>query len=225
MVSVLVVDDEVPFAERLANGLAEHEFEVTVAYDGNTGLRLARDPRFDLVVLDLMLPGLSGVEVCRRLREDDIGTPVLVLTARDQEEDETEALNQGADDYLRKPFSFDVLLARCRALQRRGGRDGWGELVVGDLSLDPRRRCARRGPQVISLSRREAALLEYLMRAPGQVRCRHEILAHVWGDLEDPESNLVDVYVGYLRRKIDLPFGTSTLQTVRGQGYRVESGR
>ena len=221
MVRTLLVDDEVAFSESLAQGLSEHEFDVTLAHDGPSGFQLAKDPRFELVVLDLMLPGLSGLEVCRRLREDDVGTPVLMLTARDREADEAEALNIGADDYLRKPFSFAVLLARCRALQRRGGRDGWGELVVGDLALDPGRRLARRGAELVRLSRREAALLEYLMRAPGQVRCRQDILAHVWPDLEDAETNVVDVYVGYLRRKIDLPFGTTMLRTRRGLGYQV----
>jgi two-component system OmpR family response regulator len=223
--NILVVDDEVRFARTLAEGLSDHGFDVRLAHDGYEGYRLAKEPHFDVVVLDIMLPGLSGVEVCRRLREEDVGTPILMLTARDADADETDALDTGADDYLRKPFSFAVLVARCRALLRRGGRDGWSELVVGDLVLDPGRRVARRGEVQIHLSRRETALLEHLMRSPGRVLAKEEILEHVWGEVDERDTNLVEVYIGYLRKKLDQPFGTSTVRTVRGQGYQLEESR
>jgi two-component system OmpR family response regulator len=145
-----------------------------------------------------------------------------MLTARDADADETEALDVGADDYLRKPFSFTVLVARCKALLRRGGREGWSELIVGDLALDPSRRVARRGNVQIHLSPRETALLEYLMRSRGQIRSKDEILERIWGEVEDRPTNVVEVYVGYLRKKLDQPFGTTTLRTIRGQGYLLE---
>jgi two-component system, OmpR family, response regulator len=223
--SILVVDDEVRFARTLAQGLADQGFDVRLAHDGYEGYRLAKEPAFDVVVLDIMLPGLSGVEVCRRLRADDVGTPILMLTARDADADETAALDGGADDYLRKPFSFAVLVARCWALWRRGGRQGWSELVVGDLSLDPAGRTVRRGDVQIHLSRRESALLEHLMRSPDRVLSREEILEHVWGETDVRETNLVEVYIGYLRKKLDQPFGRSTVRTVRGHGYQLEEPR
>ena len=221
MARVLVVEDEVRFAKTLGRGLADEGFGVDLAHDGLTGYRLAREPAFDVIVLDLMLPGLSGADVCHRLRAEDIGTPILVLTARGRESDETDALDMGADDYLRKPFSFAVLVARCRALIRRGDRAGWPELVVGDLALDPRRRLVRRGQVEIALSRRETAVLEFLMRSEGRVRSKTEILEHVWGKAELHDTNVAEVYIGYLRRKIDQPFGTQTLRTLRGRGYRL----
>jgi two-component system, OmpR family, response regulator len=223
MPRILLVEDEVRLASTVGRRLTDQGFEVRLAHDGYEGLRLAKEPQVNLVVLDIMLPGISGTEVCRRLRAEDVGTPVLVLTARDADADETDALDNGADDYLRKPFSLAVLVARCNALLRRGGREGWSELVVGDLVLDPGRRVARRGHQQICLSRREAALLEYLMRSRGRVRSREEILEHVWGDVENRATNVVDVYLGYLRKKLDQPFGTASLRTVRGRGYRLES--
>lgn len=221
MVSVLVVDDEVLFARTLAAGLSDQGFDVAVANDGNEGYRLGRRSSFDVIVLDIMLPGLSGVEVCRRLREENVDTPILMLTARGAETDETNALETGADDYLRKPFSFPVLVARCRALLRRGSAaSGWMELTVGDLVLDRRRRVARRGGAEVRLSRRETALLEYLMKSRGRVLSKEEILEQVWGGGHD--SNLVEVYVAYLRKKLDLAPGTSTVRTVRGHGYRFQ---
>lgn len=223
MANILLVDDEVLFAQTLGAGLRDQGFEVRLAHDGREGYRLAKDPCFDVVVLDIMLPRMSGVEACRRLRAEDVATPILMLTARGAVSDETDSLDAGADDYLRKPFSFKVLVARCRALQRRGGREGWSELVAGDLVLDPGHRTARRGDVPITLSRREAALLEYLMRAGGEVRSKEAILEHVWGDVEDPGTNLVEVYIGYLRKKLDHPFGTTSLRTIRGQGYQLES--
>ena len=222
MASILLVDDEIRFARTLGDGLVDQGFQVRLAHDGCEGYRLAKDPQFDVIVLDMMLPGLPGLEVCRRLRAEDVGTPILMLTARDADSDETDALDTGADDYLRKPFAFTVLVARCRALLRRGGREGWSELFVGDLVLDPGRRTARRGDVQIHLSRRETALLEYLMRSCGEVRSKDEILEHVWGDTVDRGTNLVEVYVGYLRKKLDQPFGTCTVRTVRGRGYMLD---
>jgi len=222
MTNLLLVDDEVAFARSLAAGLEDQGFDVHLAHDGFEGYQQAKLPRFDVVVLDIMLPRMSGVEVCRRLRTEDVTTPILMLTARGADLDETDSLDSGADDYLRKPFSFQVLVARCRALGRRGGREGWAELVVGDLVLDPAQRVARHRGVPIRLSRRESALLEYLMRSAGEVRSKNEILENVWGDVSEPGTNLVEVYVGYLRKKLDQPFGTHLLRTLRGQGYRLE---
>ena len=222
MTSLLLVDDEVGFARTLAAGLTDQGFEVRLAHDGFEGYRKAKEPCLDIIVLDIMLPRMSGVEVCRRLRTEDVATPILMLTARGADSDEADSLDSGADDYLRKPFSFPVLVARCRALLRRGGRDGWAELVAGDLVLDPARRMARHGGVAVHLSRRESALLEYLIRAGGEVRSKQAILENVWGDVEDPGTNLVEVYIGYLRKKLDQPFGTNLLRTRRGQGYQLE---
>jgi len=224
MVRVLVVEDEVGLAQSLHDGLQDHGFSVQVTHDGFSGYRLAKESDFDLVVLDWMLPGMSGVEMCQRLRSEDVAVPILILTAKDGLNDETEALESGADDYLRKPFALAVLLARCDALLRRGSvSEGWSELVVGDLVFDPRRRVARHGHHQVDLSRREAALLEYLMRASGETRSKEDILRDVWGDPDARDTNLVEVYVGYLRKKLDVPFGTHMFRTVRGQGYRMES--
>jgi len=225
MARILLVDDEVLFARTLGEGLVDQGFEVRLAHDGPEGYQLAKDPQFDVVVLDIMLPGLSGLDVCRRLRADDVTTPILMLTARGAEADETRSLEAGADDYLRKPFSFAVLVARCNALLRRGGRDGWSELVAGDLVLDPGRRIVRRGDEQIHLSRRETALLEYLMRARGEVRPKEAILEHVWGEDSDGETNRVEVYVGYLRRKLDRPGAPSVVRTLRGRGSQLEPSR
>ena len=222
MTNLLLVDDEVAFARTLATGLEDQGFDVRLAHDGFEGYRQAKETRFDIVVLDIMLPRMSGVEVCRRLRTEDVSTPILMLTARGADSDETDSLDSGADDYLRKPFSFQVLVARCRALRRRGGREGWAELVVGDLVLDPAQRVARHRGVAVRLSRRESALLEYLMRSAGEVQSKNAILENVWGDVTDPGTNLVEVYVGYLRKKLDQPFGTHLLRTQRGQGYRLE---
>lgn len=219
MTRILVVEDEERLARALRTGLSEHAYDVRTALDGHAGYRLAKEEHPDLIVLDLMLPGLSGVEVCRRLRAQSVWIPILVLTARERECDETEALNIGADDYLRKPFSFPVLIARCRALLRRGPRQEPGELVVGNVVLDPGRRMVRHGDAPVELTRREFALLEHLMRNAGQVQCKDDLLAEVWGGSGHRGPNLVEVYIGYLRRKVDEPFGTSTLHTVRGQGY------
>lgn len=220
---VLVIEDEVRLARALAEGLESRGFTVTLRHDGQSGYRQAKEREADVIVLDLMLPGLSGAEVCARLRAEGVRTPILVLTAREGESDETDVLNLGADDYLRKPFSYDVLVARCRALLRRASAGGPEELVVGDLVLDPRRRTLRLGETPIELTRREFALLEYLMRNRDRPRTKQEILDHVWGVGSARDANVVEVYVGYLRRKVDVPFGRTTVRTVRGQGYLLES--
>lgn len=222
---VLVVEDELRLASAIERGLTDRGFEVTSTHDGHAGYRLAKESTFDTIVLDLMLPGMPGLEVCRRLRAEGFWTPILVLTAKDRESDETDCLNLGADDYLRKPFSFSVLVARCRALARRGPVVMPAELTVGDLVLDPRRRTVRRGERPIPLTHREFALLEYLVRNRGQVRSKEEILHEVWGETAERDPNVVEVYIGYLRRKVDQPFGTSSVSTVRGQGYLLKQAQ
>lgn len=219
---LLVVEDEVNLASAIERGLQDRGFEVALAHDGHTGYQLAKEGLFDAIVLDLMLPGLPGLEVCRRLRAEGFWTPILVLTAKDRESDETESLGAGADDYLRKPFSFEVLVARCRALARRGPAALPAELRVGDLVLDPRHRTARRGEQPVMLTPREFSLLEFLVREPGRVHSKEQILAEVWGDAVDRDPNVVEVYIGYLRRKVDQPFGSTLVQTVRGEGYMLQ---
>jgi len=221
-VEVLVIEDEVRLARAVAEGLESRGFTVTVCHNGHSGYQRAKERGADVIVLDLMLPDMSGAEVCARLREEGVWTPILVLTARDGDTDETDVLNLGADDYLRKPFSYSVLVARCRALLRRAAAGDPAEIVVDDLVLDPRRRTLRRGESPIDLTRREFALLEYLMRHRGRPRSKQEILDHVWGVGYSRDANVVEVYIGYLRRKVDAPFGTSSLQTVRGQGYLLE---
>ncbi|WP_433003628.1 response regulator transcription factor [Kribbella sp. CA-294648] len=216
---ILVVEDERRLARAIGHGLADHGFAVELAHDGDTGLWLAREQEFDAIVLDLMLPGLSGYEVCRRLRADGNWTPILILTAKDSDDAEARGLDLGADDFLRKPFSYLVLIARLNALLRRGAPARPAKLMAGDLELDPARRTVRRGAVEIELTRREFSLLEYLMRNAGQTRSKAEILDHVWGADFDREPNVVEVYVGYLRRKIDQPFGTATIETIRGHGY------
>jgi DNA-binding response OmpR family regulator len=222
VVEILVIEDEVRFARALAEGLESRGFTVTLCHDGQSGYRRAKEHHADVIVLDLMLPDLSGAEVCARLRAEGVWTPILVLTARDGIADETDVLNLGADDYIRKPFSYAVLVAHCRALLRRAATGDPLEIAVDDLVLDPRRRTLRRGETPVELTRREFALLEYLMRNRGRPRTKQEILDHVWGVGYSRDANVVEVYVGYLRRKVDAPFGTSSLRTVRGQGYVIE---
>ena len=194
---------------------------VDVAHDGVDGLHLAREGGYDAVVLDVMLPKLSGYRVCQALRAEQNWVPVLMLSAKDGEYDEADGLDVGADDYLTKPFSYVVLAARLRALLRRGARPRPAVLTAGDLHLDPAARTVRRGERGIELTAREFALLEYLMRRAGQVVAKAELLEHVWDSYDSLDLNVVEVYVGYLRRKIDVPFGRGALQTVRGAGYRL----
>ncbi len=218
---VLVVEDEVAQAEAVARGLTAEGFDVQVAHDGQEGYQLARDERFDLIVLDIMLPSMNGYRVCRALRDAEVWTPILMLTAKDGEYDEAEALDTGADDFLSKPFSFVVLVARLRALARRRGDHNLQPMEVGDLVVDPVSRTVRRGETPISLSPRELGLLEALMRHPGEVQSKQHLLDTVWGEEFEGDPNVVEVYMGYLRRKIDRPFDRSDLETVRGEGYRI----
>ncbi|GAA4210966.1 response regulator transcription factor [Microbispora amethystogenes] len=217
---VLVVEDERRMAVALRRGLQAEGFAVDLAHDGNEGLHLARAGDYDVVVLDIMLPGMSGYNVCKQLRAEENWVPILMLSAKDGEYDMADGLDLGADDYLTKPFSYVVLVARIRALLRRGGGRRPAVLRAGDLSLDPAVRLVTRGDTPVELTPREFALLEYLMRRPGEVVSKPEILEHVW-DTYDTDPNVVEVYVGYLRRKIDAPFGRTALQTVRGAGYRL----
>jgi two-component system OmpR family response regulator len=218
---VLIVEDELKMASLVHRGLAEDGHAADVATNGEDAVWMAQAHPYDAIVLDVMLPGLSGFETCRRIRNAGIWTPVLMLTARDAVEDRVAGLDTGADDYLTKPFSFAELSARLRALSRRGDVERPTELVVGDLRLDPGSRRVWRGEAEISLSPKEFALLETFMRRPGQVLSRYQLLEHAWDFAFESRSNVVDVYVRYLREKIDRPFGRSSLATVRGVGYRL----
>jgi DNA-binding response OmpR family regulator len=219
---VLVVEDERRLAAAVKRGLEAEGFVVDLAHDGVTGLHMAREGSYDSVVLDIMLPGMSGYRVCQELRTAENWVPVLVLSAKDGEYDQADALDLGADDYLTKPFSYVVLAARLRALLRRGVVARPAVLRSGDLSLDPASREVRRGTAVIALTAREFALLEFLMRRVGSVVPKSELLSHVWDSADEiTDLNIVEVYVGYLRKKIDGPFGRRSVQTVRGAGYRL----
>ncbi|MEV0347751.1 response regulator transcription factor [Nonomuraea sp. NPDC050680] len=217
---VLVVEDERRMAAALQRGLQAEGFAVDLAHDGEQGLHAARHCEYDIVVLDIMLPRLSGYNVCKQLRAEENWVPILMLSAKDGEYDMADGLDLGADDYLTKPFSYVVLVARLRALLRRDSGRRPAVLAAGDLTLDPARRRVERGEQVIELTPREFALLEYLLRRRDEVVSKSEILEHVW-DTFDTDPNVVEVYVGYLRRKVDVPFGRNALQTVRGAGYRL----
>ncbi|MEV0128252.1 response regulator transcription factor [Dactylosporangium sp. NPDC050688] len=216
---LLVVEDEIRMAGALQRGLQAEGFAVDVAGDGPTGLELARHGGYDAVILDIMLPGLSGYRVVSALRAEKNWVPVLMLSAKDGEYDQADGLDCGADDYLTKPFSYVVLVARLRALLRRGAPERPSVLTVGELTLDPARRRVTSGGEEIVLTAREYALLEYLMRRPGQVVSKTELLDHVWDASIDTAPNAVEVYVGYLRRKL----GRDVLETVRGAGYRLRT--
>ncbi len=218
---MLVVEDEVRLAEALQLGLQAEGFTADVAHDGEQGLHLAVERSYDAVVLDVMLPKLNGYRVCQRLRAAGNWVPVLMLSAKDGEYDQAEGLDVGADDYMVKPFSYVVLVARLRALIRRGAPARPAVLLAGDLRLDPARHEVRRGGEAIDLTPREFSLLEYLLRRRDEVVAKQDILEHVWDAHYDGDPNVVEVYVGYLRRKIDTPFGRRSLQTVRGAGYRL----
>lgn len=218
---ILVVEDEVRLAKALERGLQAEGFVVDVVHDGAEGLVMARSRSYDAIVLDILLPGMNGYRVCAELRADENWTPILMLTAKDGEYDEAEAFDTGADDYLSKPFSYVVLVARLRSLIRRGSPRRPVVREVGDLRLDPASKRCRRGDHEIDLTPREFSVLELLMRRSPDVVERYDLLDAVWGADSDVEPNVLDVYVGYVRRKIDHPFGTRSLQTVRGIGYRL----
>lgn len=219
---ILVVEDEPFLGEAVRDGLVAEGFEVTLVTTGTAGLERGQDATFDAIVLDILLPGLNGFAVCESLRLAGVTTPILMLTAKDGELDEAEALDTGADDFLRKPFSFVVLVARLNALLRRGQRTKVATMEAGDLSVDPSSYRAVRGDVGIDLTPREFALLTALMASPGEAIAKHELLAEVWGPSFEGDPNIVEVYVGYLRRKIDQPFGRQSIQTVRGIGYRLD---
>jgi two-component system OmpR family response regulator len=220
---VLVVEDQVKMAALVRRGLTEDGQSADVARSGEEALPMAGATEYDAIVLDVMLPGIDGFEVCRRLRQEGIWAPVLMLTARDAVEDRIAGLDTGADDYLTKPFSFAELLARLRALARRGPVERPPVLEVGSLRLDPATHQVWRDESEIPLSSKEFALMEIFMRRPGQVLSRFDLLEHAWDYGYENRSNVIDVYVRYLREKIDRPFGTSSLETVRGAGYRMRT--
>ena len=220
-----MVEDEAALAETVRRGLSNEGFVVDVMHDGVSGLSAATENSYDVILLDLMLPLKNGYDVLRELRARSVWTPVLMLTAKDGEYDETDAFDLGADDYLTKPFSFLVLVARVRALVRRGAPERPVVLTLGTLTLDPVTRTVRRGDSAIGLTAREYGLLQYLMRRHDQVVSKSEILDNVWDPAFDGGDNVVEVYIGYLRRKIDAPFGVQTLVTVRGMGYLLSADR
>lgn len=217
----LIVEDELKMAALIRRGLVEEGYAADVARTAEDALRLASTSEYDAIVLDIMLPGASGFEVCRTFRKNGVWSPVLMLTARDAVDDRIEGLDSGADDYLTKPFSFAELLARLRALTRRGTVERPTVLHVGSLRLDPATRQVWRDGTEINLSTKEFALLETFMRRPGDVLTRFELLEHAWDYAYERRSNVVDVYVRYLREKIDRPFGCNGIETVRGAGYRL----
>ena len=221
---VLVVEDEPRLARALQRGLTAEGYAVDLAADGPGGLDAARHGEYDAVVLDVMLPGLSGYLVVRALRAEGHWVPVLMLSAKDGEYDQADGLDAGADDYLTKPFSFVLLLAKLRALLRRGAPERPAVLSAGTLTLDPASRQVHRDGTEIALTAREFSLLEYLIRNLDRVVTKIELLDHVWDTAADLDPNVVEVYVGYLRRKIDTPFGRRSLRTVRGAGYRLVEG-
>ena len=219
----LVVEDERKMAALLRRGLVEEGYAADVSRTGRDAIEMARASDYDVIVLDVMLPDLDGLGVCRALRDGHVWTPILMLTARDRVQDRVAGLDAGADDYLVKPFSFAELLARLRALARRGQAERPAVLQVGSLRLDPATRQVWRGEAAIELSAKEFALLETFMRRPGEALYRLELLEHAWDYTYENRSNVVDVYVGYLRAKVDRPFGRHSIETVRGVGYRLRS--
>jgi two-component system OmpR family response regulator len=222
---VLIVEDDVRMAAAVRRGLRSESVVADVAIRGEDALWMAGSTEFDAVVLDVMLPGIDGFETCRRLREDGVWAPIIMLTARDAVEDRVNGLDRGADDYLVKPFSLVELLARLRALVRRGAVERPTVLEVGDLRLDPATRQVWRGDHQIHLSHKEFVLLETFMRRPDEVLSQFQLLERAWDYEYENRSNVVEVYVRYLREKVDRPFGAKSIETVRGAGYRLTSGR
>ena len=219
---VLLIEDDVTIARLLKEGLEDESYAVDVANDGSEGYRTAAADDYDVIILDIMLPEMNGYEVCQALRNDGNKTPILMLTARDAERDIVEGLDTGADDYLAKPFSFDVLLARIRALLRRPNEKLEEILQVGDLKLDPSSKKVTRASQEISLTAKEYGVLEYLMRNKGKVLSKEQIISHVWDFDADVLPNNVELFIMFLRRKIDKPFKSKLIHTVSGFGYKLE---
>jgi len=220
---VLVVEDELKMAGLIRRGMREQGLVADVVPNGEDAMWMAQATPYDAIVLDVMLPGIDGFETCRRLRGEHVWTPVLMLTARDGVEDRVQGLDTGADDYLVKPFSFAELLARLRALARRGPVERPAVLHAGDLHLDPASRRVWRGETDIALSAKEFALLEAFMRRPGRTLDRYQLLEHAWDYTYENRSNVIEVYVRYLREKVDRPFGVESIETVRGAGYRLRA--
>jgi DNA-binding response OmpR family regulator len=221
---ILVVEDEHRIAQAIKEGLEQESYAVDVVYDGEEGYNTALADEYDLILLDIMLPSMDGYEVCRKLRQEDIHTPILMLTAKDQSRDVVHGLDTGADDYLAKPFSFEILLARVRALLRRPHESIGEVLRASDLTLNPGTKEVQRNGKKINLSTKEYALLEYLLRNQGRVLSKNNIITHVWDFDADILPNNVEVFITYLRAKIDRPFKEPALiQTVRGFGYKIET--
>jgi DNA-binding response OmpR family regulator len=218
---LLMVEDEQRLAEMVAAGLTAEGYAVDLAHDGRTGLSMARTGGYDAIILDIMLPGMNGYQVCATLRQEGVAAPILMLTAKDGEYDEAEGLDTGADDYLTKPFSFVVLQARIRAMMRRGRSAAPTVWRFGDLTVDPATRSCRRAGEPIDLTVKEFSVLEYLASRAGEVVSKSEILHHVWDFAYDGDVNIVEVYISNLRRKIDTPYGRASIATVRGAGYRL----
>ena len=219
---ILLIEDDIAISRLLKEGLEDESYAVDVARDGSEGYRTASADEYDVIILDIMLPEMDGYEVCRALRKDGNKTPILMLTARDAERDIVEGLNTGADDYLAKPFSFDVLLARIRALLRRPNEKLEEILQVGDLKLDPSLKKVTRASQEITLTAKEYGVLEYLMRNKGKVLSKEQIISHVWDFDADVLPNNVELFIMFLRRKIDKPFKSKLIHTVSGFGYKLE---
>ena len=219
---ILLIEDDVTICRLLKEGLEDESYAVDVAHDGSEGYRTASADEYDVIILDIMLPEMNGYEVCRSLRNDGNKTPILMLTARDAERDIVEGLDTGADDYLAKPFSFDVLLARIRALLRRPNEKIEEILQVGDLKLDPSSKKVTRASQEINLTTKEYGVLEYLMRNKGKVLSKEQIISHVWDFDADVLPNNVELFIMFLRRKIDKPFKSKLIHTVSGFGYKLE---
>jgi heavy metal response regulator len=216
---ILVVEDEKKVASFIKRGLEEENFTVDVAHDGEEGLHMGETNPYDLILMDIMLPKMDGLSVIKELRKKDVNSPVLCLTAKDAVEDIVSGLDSGSDDYLTKPFAFAELLARVRALVRRGAKDRGAEIHFADLRLDPVSHKVWRGNKEIELTAKEYALLEYFIRNPNQVLTRTMIAEHVWDYSFDSFTNIIDVYVNYLRKKVDRDFDTKLIHTVRGVGY------
>ncbi len=219
---ILLIEDDIAISRLLKEGLEDESYAVDVAHDGSEGYRTASADEYDVIILDIMLPEMNGYEVCRALRKDGNKTPILMLTARDAERDIVEGLDTGADDYLAKPFSFDVLLARIRALLRRPNEKLEEVLQVGDLKLDPSLKKVTRDSQEINLTAKEYGVLEYLMRNKGKVLSKEQIISHVWDFDADVLPNNVELFIMFLRRKIDKPFKSKLIHTVSGFGYKLE---